>query len=70
MVWKPRGFFLDNPLSVYVDNEILEYVKEVKYLGYILTCNSMDDEGFRLESHSLCITGKTLLRKFNFEVLT
>ena len=53
------------PPNIYLNGRTLEYVKQFKYLGHIITEDFMDDEDIKREMRSLSIRGNILLRKFH-----
>ena len=52
--------------NIYLSGAVIEYVKEFRYLGHIISVDFKDDSDIRREIRSLYARGNTLIRKLNF----
>lgn len=63
MVFKPKGYKLQCPL-VCLDNDNIEYVTSVKYLGVIISASLNDNDEILKQMRGLYARSNTFLRKF------
>ena len=65
VTFKPKNSKLFCP-SVRLDSNILEYISQTKYLGFMLNTNAQDDEGMLRQMRTLYIRSNKLLRTFHY----
>ena len=63
VTFKPKNSKLSCP-SVRLDSNILEYISQTKYLGFMFNTNAQDDEDMLRQMRTLYIRSNMLLRTF------
>ena len=65
VTFKPKNIKLSCP-SVRLDSNILEYISQTKYLGFMFNTNAQDDEEMLRQMRALYIRSNKLLRTFHY----
>ena len=65
VTFKPKNSKLSCP-SVRLDNNILEYISQTKFLGFIFNTNAQDDEEMLRQMRTLYIRSNKLIRTFHY----
>ena len=65
VTFKPKNSKLSCP-SVRLDSNILEYISQSKYLGFMFNTNAQDDEDMLRQMRTLYIRSNKLLRTFHY----
>ena len=65
VTFKPKNSKLSCP-SVRLDSNILEYISQAKYLGFMFNANAQDDEEMLRQMRTLYIRSNKLLRIFHY----
>ena len=65
VTFKHKNSKLSYP-TVRLESNILEYISQTKYLGFMFNTNAQDDEDMLRQVHTLYIRSNNLLRTFHY----